>query len=155
MYLSPWRPLLSVPCLLFHPTVNFHPPKRWPLLPLSNTRFANIQSPNWTRLNLARTAKSFDRRERKLKFNVTRSWYTRFQLDSRNCKGPTVAPISKVAPGSKVNALPTQTIGTRTIYLRFTPRFSHNRRSKSDDFSPVSRHTTNRASKNRDRSLES
>ena len=60
--------------------------------------------------------KSFDRRKQKLKFNVTRSEYTRFQLDSCNCKGPTVAPISKVGPKSKVNVLPGR-IGTKDLPL--------------------------------------
>lgn len=60
--------------------------------------------------------KSPDRRKQKLKFNVTRSRYTRFQLDSRNCKGPTVAPISKVGPKSKVNVLPGR-IGTKDLPL--------------------------------------
>lgn len=83
-----------------------------------------------------------DRRGRKLKFNVTRSWCTRFQLDRRNCKGPTVAPISKVAPGSKVNALPTP-IGTQTISHEIHATVLPRHRSKCpDDFSPTTARVT-------------
>lgn len=56
-----------------------------------------------------RTALESTDRKLKLKFNATRSCYTLdFSSITANCKWPTVAPISKVAPGGKVNALPPQ-----------------------------------------------
>lgn len=100
--------------LLFHP-LNFRPLEG----DSATTLKSSLRDTESSKLSFSLSLflvpiKSFDRRKQKLKFNVTRSRYTRFQLDSRNCKGPTVAPISKVGPKSKVNELPGR-IGTKDL----------------------------------------
>lgn len=82
-----------------------------------------------------RTALESTDRKLKLKFNATRSCYTLdFSSITANCKWPTVAPISKVAPGGKVNALPPQrsssfdrflisdTLPYRIVFFHVLPR---------------------------------
>lgn len=102
--------------LLFHP-LNFRPLEG----DSATTLRSSLRDTESSKLSFSLSLflipiKSFDRRKQKLKFNVTRSGYTRFQLDSRNCKRPMVAPISKVGPKSKVNVLPGR-IGTKDLPL--------------------------------------
>lgn len=98
--------------LLFHP-LNFRPLEGNSATTLKSS-LGDTESSKLSFSLFLVPIKSSDRRKQKLKFNVTRSGYTRFQLDSRNCKGPTVAPISKVGPKSKVNVLPGR-IGTKDL----------------------------------------
>ena len=67
-------------------------------------------------LSLSSTNQIVRSKKAEVEVQCNASEYTRFQLDSCNCKGPTVAPISKVGPKSKVNVLPGR-IGTKDLPL--------------------------------------